>query len=269
MLRPDPFIAKMIKTVVCGVCGRMGSLICQLITRDKNFSLVGAVERIGHPEIGKEIEGVEIVCDLTKAIEKSDVVIEFTTPAATLSHLAICEKKSVPIVIGTTGFGQEEIGKIEDISKKIAILLSPNMSLGVNLLFRLIKEAAAILEDYEVEIIETHHDQKRDAPSGTAKRIAEIIAASKNVDLEKVVKYGRQGLVGERTHQEIGIHSLRFGNVVGEHRVIFAGKSERLELFHQAESREIFARGALKAAAFIVKQHPGLYNMESLLNDTI
>lgn len=247
----------------------MGSLISQLITRDRNFSLVGAIEKINHPEIGKEINEVRIVCNLAKVIKKSNVVIEFTTPAATLAHLAICEEKSVPMVIGTTGFSQEEIGKIEDISKKIPILLSPNMSLGVNLLFKLIKEAAVILKDYEVEIIETHHNQKKDAPSGTAKKIGQIIAKSRNIDLEEVVTYGREGLVGERDHQEIGIHSLRLGNVIGEHRVIFGGGAERLELFHKAESRETFARGALKAAAFIVKQHPGLYSMENLLNDSI
>ncbi len=243
----------------------MGSLISQLIRRDKNFFLVGVVERIDHPEIGKAIEGVEIVCDLAKVIEKTNVVIEFTTPPATLAHLAICEEKRVPMVIGTTGFSQEEIGKIKDISKKIPILLSPNMSLGVNLLFKLIKEAAVILKDYEVEIVETHHHRKKDAPSGTAKKIGQIIAESKNSDLEKIVRYGRHGLVGERNHQEIGIHSLRLGNVIGEHRVIFGGGAERLELFHKAESRETFARGALKAAVFIVKQHPGLYSMENLL----
>ncbi|MCK4244549.1 MAG: 4-hydroxy-tetrahydrodipicolinate reductase [Candidatus Omnitrophica bacterium] len=259
----------MIKTVVCGASGRMGSLISQLIARDKNFSLVGAVERINHPEIDKEIEGIRIVRELAKVVEKSDVVIEFTAPAATLAHLAICEEKGVPMVIGTTGFSQEEMGKIEDISKKIPILLSPNMSLGVNLLFKLIKEAAVILKDYEVEIIETHHDRKKDAPSGTAKRIAEIIAESRNSDLEKIAKYGRKGLVGKRNPEEIGIHSLRLGNVIGEHRVIFGGIAERLELFHKAESRETFARGALKAAAFIVKQHPGLYGMESILCNTV
>ncbi len=232
----------------------MGCLIARLIAENKNFSLVGAVEKIDHPELGKKIEGIEIISDLAKVIGESDVVIEFTTPAATLMHLTVCEKKNVPAVIGTTGFSQEEIDEIRTISEKIPVLLSPNMSLGVNLLFKLVKEAATILKDYEVEIVETHHNKKKDAPSGTAKKIAEIIAESKNVDLEKRVEYGH-----------IPIHSLRFGNVVGEHRVIFAGKSERLELFHRAEDRETFARGALKAAAFIVNQQPGLYSMEDIL----
>ena len=244
MWRPDPLTVKMIKTTVCGVSGRMGILIARLIAENKNFSLVGAVEKIDHPELGKKIEGIGIICDLAEVIGESDVVIEFTTPSATLKHLAICGKKNVPVVIGTTGFSQEEIGEIRTISEKIPVLLSPNMSLGVNLLFKLVKEAATILKDYEVEIVETHHNKKKDAPSGTAKKIAEIIG-------------------------DAPIHSLRFGNVVGEHRVIFAGKSERLELFHRAEDRETFARGALKAAAFIVNQQPGLYSMENLLNDGI
>ena len=222
----------------------MGGLITRLIAENKNFSLVGAVEKIDHLELGKEIEGIEIICDLAKVIGESDVVIEFATPSATLKHLAICGKKNVPVVIGTTGFSQEEIGEIRTISEKIPVLLSPNMSLGVNLLFKLVKEAATILKNYEVEIVETHHNKKKDAPSGTAKKIAEIVG-------------------------DVPIHSLRFGNVIGEHRVIFAGKSERLELFHRAENRETFARGALKAAAFIVNQNPGLYSMENLLNDEI
>ena len=231
----------MIKTTVCGVSGRMGGLIARLIAENKNFSLVGAVEKIDHPELGKEIEGIEIICDLAKVIGESDVVIEFATPSATLKHLAICGKKNVPVVIGTTGFSQEEIGEIRTISEKIPVLLSPNMSLGVNLLFKLVKEAATVLKNYEVEIVETHHNKKKDAPSGTAKKIAEIVG-------------------------DVPIHSLRFGNVIGEHRVIFAGKSERLELFHRAENRETFARGALKAAAFIVNQNPGLYSMEDILS---
>jgi len=231
----------MIKTTVCGVSGRMGGLIARLIAENKNFSLVGAVEKIDHPEFGKEIEGIGIVSDLAKVIGESDVVIEFTAPSATLKHLAICGNKNVPVVIGTTGFSQEEIGEIRTISEKIPVLLSPNMSLGVNLLFKLVKEAATILKNYEVEIVETHHNKKKDAPSGTAKKIAEIVG-------------------------DVPIHSLRFGNVIGEHRVIFAGKSERLELFHRAENRETFARGALKAAAFIVNQNPGLYSMEDILS---
>ena len=231
----------MIKTTVCGVLGRMGGLIARLIAENKNFSLLGAVEKINHPNLGKKIEGIEIICDLAEVIGESDVVIEFTTPAATLAHLAICGKKNVPAVIGTTGFSQEEIGEIRTISEKIPVLLSPNMSLGVNLLFKLVKEAATILKDYEVEIVETHHNKKKDAPSGTAKKIAEIVG-------------------------DVPIHSLRFGNVVGEHQVIFVGKSERLELFHRAEERETFARGALKAAAFIVNQNPALYSMEDVLS---
>ena len=255
----------MIKTTVCGVSGRMGIIIARLIVQNKNFSLVGAVEKIDHPNLGKKIEGIEIVSNLAEVIGKSDVAIDFTTPSATLKHLAICREKKLPVVIGTTGFTRKETKQIRTISENIPVLLSPNMSLGVNLLFKLVKEAATILKDYEVEIVETHHNKKKDAPSGTAKKIAEIIAASKNVDLENVSIYGRKGLVGERSPQEIGIHSLRFGNVVGEHRVIFAGKSERLELFHRAEDRETFARGALKAAAFIVSQKPGLYSMQDLL----
>ena len=255
----------MVKAIVCGVSGRMGGLISRLILRDKNFSLAGAVEKDGHPEIGKEIEGVRVVSDLARIVEKCQVVIDFTEAEATMEHLAICRRAKTAMVIGTTGFNQEQRGRIKRMSREIPIFISPNMSLGVNLLFKLIKEASWYLKDYEVEIVETHHNRKKDAPSGTAKKIVEIIALDREKNPDKIIKYGRCGLAGKRNPEEIGIHSLRLANVVGEHTVIFANQGERIELTHQAHSREIFAQGALKAASFIVKQKPGLYNMENLL----
>ncbi len=258
----------MVKVIICGAKGRMGQILISLLQKRKEFLLIEAIERENHPDLGKEvIEGIKLSSNLIE-MEKADMVIDFTTPQSTLSHISICQKKKVPIVIGTTGFKKEEIKKIEEISKEIPIFISPNMSLGANLLFKLTEETSKRLgSEFQAEIVEMHHKRKKDAPSGTALRLGEIIAQARGMSLENVATWGRKGMTGERRDEEIGIHSIRAGEIVGEHMVIFAGPFERLELIHRANSREAFAYGALAAGLFLKEKPPGLYTMEDLLSN--
>jgi len=254
------------KVIVCGARGKMGQELVSMILREKEWELVGAVEAPTHPDVGKEIaKKLRVVSHLEQVLQKDAVIIDFTTPEATLKHLSIAKENKIPYVIGTTGFKASEIEIMKKVSSTIPILLSPNMGVGVNLLFALIKEVAEILRDFDKEIVEIHHNQKQDAPSGTACRIAQIIAQVEGKDLSQFAVYGRKGIVGKRKKGEIGIHSVRGGSVVGDHTVIFAGEGERLEITHRAESRKIFARGALLAAKFIARKEPGLYDLQDAL----
>jgi len=256
----------MVKIAICGVCGKMGSRIFNIALQDKDVEIVGLTEVKNHVNIGKKLENkYEITDNLTKFINKIDVVIDFTTTESTLENLNIVNNNRKSIVIGTTGFNDNEIKLIKDYSKNIAIVLSPNMSIGVNILFKLVDEITKIVPDYDIEIIESHHNQKKDAPSGTAKKIAEIIANRLNLDLKQSVSYGRTGLIGPRKNNEIGIHSIRGGDIVGEHTVIFTTTGERLELIHRAHSRDTFATGAIKAAKWVYNKKPGLYDMLDVL----
>ena len=258
----------MVKLAVTGAGGRMGSLIARLALEDKDFKVVGVIERPDHPLVGKEFApGVKCYRSLKEVEEKPDVVIDFTAPEATLSLLKEAKELRVPLVIGTTGFTAEEKREIEEASKELPILLSPNMSLGVNLLFKLVAEAAKALKDkgYDVEIFEIHHRFKKDAPSGTAVRLGEIVAEAFGKSLEEMAVYGRKGMVGQRRPDEMGILAARMGDVVGDHTVFFATLGERLELTHRATSRETFARGALVAAKWLAGKEPGLYNMFHVL----
>jgi len=254
-----------VKVIVCGACGRMGKEIISLCKK-KGIKIEGAIEAPHHSCLGKEIEkGVRVSSDLERVIKKDNVIIEFTTPSATIEHLKIARKKKIPVVIGTTGFNEKEYSKIKETAKEIPILLSPNMSIGINLLFRLTEEITTrVGEEFDVEIIEMHHKNKKDAPSGTAKKIAEIIAKIRGKELSQIGIYGRMG-IKKRTKEEVGIHAIRGGSIVGEHIVLFAGEGERLEIIHRAESRQIFARGALRAAEFIIKQKKGFYNLQDVL----
>lgn len=263
------------RVIVCGGCGRMASLAAAYIQNDPELILVGIIESPAHPSCNKdwgealnrERADIKIESDLKKIIDQCDVVVEFTIPEATLAHLAICATHEKAMVIGTTGLSENQIKEIEIASKLIPIVLSPNMALGVNLLFELVKKAASILdESYDVEIIETHHHFKIDAPSGTALKIAEVIARERHVKLVDEAVYGRVGNVGQRKSGEIGIHAVRAGNISGEHTIIFNSLGERLELTHKAYSREAFAEGALKAVHFILNKNPGLYSLRDVLN---
>ena len=264
----------MLQVVVCGAAGRMGSTLVRLIHEGRALRLVGAIESSGHFQINKDAGevagvgkiGVPIVAQLAPLLKGQVVIVEFTAPEATLEHVEIAAQKNVPIVIGTTGFSPKQLAEIKKVSRRTRILISPNMSLGVNLLVSLMGRVAGILgDDYDVEIVEAHHRFKKDAPSGTALALARPIAEALKRDLDKSGVCGRKGIVGERTKQEIGLLSVRAGDIVGEHTVTFGGLGERIEFIHRAHSRETFARGALRAAQWLVKQKKGLYGMQDVL----
>ena len=244
----------MVKIVISGIGGRMGMRIAALASQDKNIEMAGGLEDSSCPAVGKDIGEIlaigkinkKVGVDFNKIVSSCDVLIEFTAPSATLEHLETAVKNKKAVVIGTTGFSKDEIEKIKEAAKKIPIVFSPNMSIGANLLFKITEDAARLLgEDYAVEIVEAHHDQKKDAPSGTAKRLAESVSKAK----------GKTPL----------IHSMRLGDIVGDHTVIFAGKGESIELTHRARSRDAFAKGALDAAKFLAGKKPGLYGMEDVI----
>ena len=256
----------MVKVIVCGACGRMGRKIADILSQDKEIQLVGAIEAKAHKDLGTEvIPKVKVTDNLGKIIDKAEVVIDFTNPQASLENLEVAAKFKKAMVIGTTGHTEQEKKLVAEKAKIIPLLMAPNMSLGVNLLFKVVAGVAKVLKGYDVEIIEAHHNRKKDAPSGTAAKLEETIAQALNLNPKEVGVYGRKGMVGPRKPQEIGVHSVRAGDIVGEHTVIFAGTGERLELTHRAHSRDCFARGAVEAAKWIVKQPPGFYNMQDFL----
>jgi len=264
----------MIKVIVCGGCGKMGSTVARLIYQDNSLELAGIIESPAHPQnqkdwgmtVGLGNTGIMVQDDLEKIIQNAEQVVEFSNPQASLQHLEIAVKYKKTMIIGTTGFSTEEMEKINQLAQDIPFLLSPNMSLGVNLLFKLVTEAVAILsDDYDIEIIEAHHRFKRDAPSGTAKKLAQIIAQAKGAKLNEVAIYGREGIVGERRRGEIGIHSLRGGDIAGEHTVLFTTLGESLELTHRAHSRDTFAYGTLQAIKFMQGKPAGFYTMKDVL----
>jgi len=238
--------------------------------------LVGAKGRMGQA-IAAAAEGAGAVMvagldqgdDLTSEIAGCDVVIDFSHPSATEAVTRACVGAGKPLVVGTTGHSGEERLSIEKTAKTLPVVFSPNFSAGVNALFWLTREAARMLgEDFDLEIVETHHRLKKDAPSGTAKKLAEILCEVRKLDYAADARHGREGLVGERSGREIGVHSIRAGDVVGDHTVTFGGPGERLELTHKASSRETFAAGALRAAGWVVGKPPGLYSMEEVLGLT-
>jgi 4-hydroxy-tetrahydrodipicolinate reductase len=264
----------MANVVIAGAAGRMGSRLVTLVQEEKELRLVAALEAPGHPAllqdagevagIGKV--GVPITADPEGALGRDRILIEFSVPDASLGHLRMAARQGGRAVIGTTGFAAAQREEIERLAREIPILLSPNMSVAVNVAFRVLGEMARLLgEDYDVEITEIHHRFKKDAPSGTAAHLAEIVAHSMGRDLTKVGVYGRHGLPGARTQQEIGIHSIRSGDSVGEHTVCFGSLGERLELTHRALNRDTYVRGALRAARFIAQAQPGLYSMQDVL----
>lgn len=264
----------MVKIVVTGAAGRMGKSIINVIKETKDAELVGAVEKSGHVDIGKDVgevagtgkSGIRFTDNFEKAVKKADCVIDFTFPEATMHHIDVALKNSIPMVIGTTGFSHYQRERLKEVGSQMRILAAPNMSVGVNLLLKIVSDMAKILgNDYDVEIIEAHHRLKKDAPSGTAVRLAEVLAHSLNRNLDKVAVYERHGIIGERKPEEIGIQTIRAGDIVGDHTIIFGGLGERLEVTHRAHSRDTFARGAVKAALWVVKQPKGLYDMQDVL----
>lgn len=262
------------EVVVAGAAGRMGRCLVACLRGVPDLSLVGALERSGHPDLGKDAGevagagrlGVALTDEPRALLTRDRILVEFSVPGATLDHLRLAARSGARAVIGTTGFSPAEREEITTLARQTPILLSPNMSVGVNLAFRLLAQMAAALgDDYDVEITEIHHRGKKDAPSGTALRMAEIIAQALGRDLTQVAVYGRRGITGERPVKEIGIQSLRAGDVVGEHTVVFGGPGERLELTHRAGSRDTFAWGAIRAARFVATAPPGLYSVQDCL----
>ena len=264
----------MVRAIVAGAGGRMGKRIINIINETEGIQLIGAFERNNHPDVGKDAGivagigklGIEIKGSISEVLDKGDVLIDFTVPEATYEHVKAAAEQGISMVIGTTGFSDELLAKVKEYAKKIRCVLSPNMSIGVNVMFKIVAELSRILgEDYDVEIVELHHRFKKDAPSGTALKLAQIIADVKGIDLEKTGIYGRKGIVGEREKNELGIHAVRAGDITGEHIVIFGGMGERIEFIHRAHSRDNFARGAVKAAMWVVNQPLGLYDMQDVL----
>jgi len=256
----------MVKVIVCGACGRMGKRIIDILSRDGETELVGAIEAKAHEALGNEVTPkVKVTDNLEEIIDRAEVVIDFTNPQASLKNLEVASRFKKAMVIGTTGHTEQEKRLVAEKAKTIPLLMAPNMSLGVNLLFKVVDGVAKVLKGYDVEIVEAHHNRKKDAPSGTAAKLGETIARALNLNLKEAGVYGRKGMVGPRKSQEIGVHSVRAGDIVGEHTVIFAGTGERLELTHRAHSRDCFARGAVEATKWIVRQSPGLYDMQDFL----
>lgn len=264
----------MIKVAVTGAAGRMGQRIVALVNEAEDMRVTGAIESPLHNAIGHDVGfgagcgplDVQITGDLEQALEPSEVLIDFTWPEVTMQNLAQCVRLGKSMVIGTTGLTVQQRSEIEKASQSIPIVFAPNMSVGVNVCFRLLKELAATLgEDFDVEIVELHHNRKKDAPSGTAVRMGEIVAETLNRDYAEVANYHREGMCGERSREEIGMQTVRGGDIVGEHTVYFIGMGERIELTHRAMSRDMFARGAIRAAKWLDRQGPGLFDMQDVL----
>lgn len=251
----------------------MGRVLVELSQQTTGILLQAAFEHSGAPQLGADAGivagvgelGVPIRSDLTGATEAFDVLIDFTLPDATLEHVRVCRDAGKRMVIGTTGFG-DNIRVLEEAARDIPIVFAPNMSVGVNVCFKLLEIAARVLgDDVDIEIIEAHHRNKIDAPSGTAVRMGEIVAAARGLDLDKCAVYGRQGNSGPRDRATIGFETIRAGEIVGEHTVMFAGAGERVEITHRASSRMTFAGGALRAAGWIMNRDRGLFDMQDVL----
>lgn len=261
-----------IRAIVIGATGRMGSRIIHILKETPSMALYRAIERPDHPLLGQDAGEIVGLGRLGVALEGElsrdggDVVIDFTTPQISLESLAFAKEKGLAAVIGTTGFNQAQMDRIRESSKSIRCVLAPNMSVGVNLMFKIVQEVARVLgPEYDVEILEAHHRMKKDAPSGTAMKMAQVLAEAVNRNLDEVGVYARKGMIGERSKKEIGIQTLRAGDIVGDHTVMFAGKGERIEITHRAHSRDTFAAGAVRAAKWVVGKKPGLYDMQDVL----
>ena len=258
---------------IAGASGRMGRMLIETVLHAGDMKLAAALEQKGNAHIGKDAGelagspcGVKVADDIGAGIRGCDVLIDFTRPEGTLAHLAECGRQGVRMVIGTTGFSEEQRAGIADTAREIAIAMAPNFSVGVNVMLRLLDIAARSLgRGYDVEILEAHHRHKVDAPSGTALRMGEVVAQALGRDLRQSAIYGREGVTGERKDDTIGFATVRGGDLVGDHTVMFIGSGERVEVTHRASSRANYATGALRAARFIMDRQNGLYDMADVL----
>ena len=262
-----------VKIAVAGASGRMGRALIEAVAQAPDMALAAALELKGNPRVGKDAGelvgtpcGVTISDDPVKALAGCDAFIDFTRPEGTLEYLAQCARQNVRMVIGTTGFGEEQRKTIVDAARGLSIAMAPNFSVGVNVMFRLLDVAArSLAKGYDVEILEAHHRHKVDAPSGTALRMGEVVAQALGRDLKRTAIYGREGVTGERKDETIGFATVRGGDLVGDHTVMFIGAGERLEVTHRASSRANYAAGALRAARFLMSKQNGLYDMADVL----
>ena len=261
------------RIAIAGASGRMGHMLIEAIRQSDDCSLTGALDLAGSPGIGSDASaflghasGVLIQSDLRAGLKDSGVLIDFTRPEGTMAHLAVCRELGVKMVIGTTGFSEAQKADIAEASKDIAIMMAPNMSVGVNVTLKLLEMAAkALATGYDIEIIEAHHRHKVDAPSGTALKMGEVIADALGRDLKECAVYSREGVTGERDPSTIGFASVRGGDIVGDHTVMFLGAGERIEITHKSSSRTTYAQGSLRAARFLQARQSGLFDMFDVL----
>ena len=264
----------MIRVAITGVCGRMGRCITHGITQQTDMELVGAIQYPGHPQIGHDAGvvagigeiGVPVTGELDGVLESADVVIEFSKPEPTVQHLRQVVNVDKAMVIGTTGFNPNELATVKAFASEIRCVMAPNMSLGVNVMIQALELIAKALgDDYDIESIETHHNRKVDAPSGTALHLSEAIATALGRDWSEAGVYGRHGIVGPRPQQQIGTHAIRGGDIAGDHTVLFATAGEQLSVIHRSHSREAFAKGAIRAARWVVDAPKGLHDVSEIL----
>ncbi|MGJ7511074.1 4-hydroxy-tetrahydrodipicolinate reductase [Variovorax sp. GT1P44] len=261
------------RIAIAGASGRMGHMLIEAVREAPDCRLAGALDVAGSAAIGSDAaaflgftSGVPIASDLRAGLKDAQVLIDFTRPEGTLAHLAVCRELGVQMVIGTTGFSDAQKAEIAAAAKDIAIMMAPNMSVGVNVTFKLLEMAAkALSTGYDIEIIEAHHRHKVDAPSGTALKMGEVIADALGRDLKECAVYGREGVTGERDPSTIGFATIRGGDIVGDHTVLFAGTGERIEITHKSASRATYAQGSLRAVRFLAGQRAGLFDMFDVL----
>jgi 4-hydroxy-tetrahydrodipicolinate reductase len=262
-----------LRVAVAGASGRMGRTLVEAVAAAADLQLAGALDIAGSPAIGQDAaaflghaRGVLITPDLRAGLANAQVLIDFTRPEGTLTHLAVCRELGVKAVIGTTGFSAAQKAEIAEHARHIAIMLAPNMSVGVNVVMKLLDMAArALNEGYDIEVIEAHHRHKVDAPSGTALQMGEVLAKALGRDLKDCAVYAREGVTGERDPSTIGFATVRGGDIVGDHTVLFAGTGERIEITHRANSRAGYAQGSLRAARFLATRANGLFDMGDVL----
>jgi 4-hydroxy-tetrahydrodipicolinate reductase len=265
--------ADLLRIAIAGASGRMGRMLIEAVHGADDCELAGALDVATSPALGQDASaflghasGVNIVSDLRAGLGNAQVLIDFTRPEGTLAHLAVCRELGVKAVIGTTGFSEAQKAEIAEHAKHIAIVMAPNMSVGVNVVLKLLDMAArAMREGYDIEIIEAHHRHKVDAPSGTALKMGEVVAEALGRDLKTCAIYGREGVTGERDPSTIGFATVRGGDIIGDHTVLFAGTGERIEITHKSSSRATYAQGSLRAARFLATRPHGLFGMNDVL----
>ena len=264
----------MIRVVITGICGRMGRCITRCVAQQTDMQLVGAIQYPSHPHIGSDAGvvagigdiGVPITGKLGDVLQNADVVIEFSKPEAALEYLQQVVNIDKAIVIGTTGFDSDELATVKALASDIRCVMAPNMSLGVNVMIQALDLIAKALgDDYNIEVIEAHHSHKVDSPSGTALRLAEMVTETLGQDLGEVGIYGRRGIIGVRPKKQIGIHAVRGGDIAGDHTVLFTTEGEQLSIVHRSHSREAFAKGAIRAARWVVNAPKGLHDVSEIL----